>query len=58
MSLLVFSRLALRIHKIGNRRPAVLDRAQQHAPNRLSKPPEFGGVQPRRQPRRVNARLP
>ena len=58
MSLLVFAGLALRIHKIGDRRSPVLDGPQQHPPNDFSKPPEFGGLQVCRQTRGVNARLP
>src|ERR1700730_9829690 len=58
VSLLVFSGLAFGIHKIRDRRTAILDGLLQHAPNRLSQPLEFSGIQPRSQPRRMNARLP
>src|ERR1700719_4186606 len=45
VSLLVFSGLAFGIHKIRDRRTAILDGMLQHAPNRLSQPLEFRGIQ-------------
>jgi hypothetical protein len=58
VSLLVFSRLAFRIHKIRDRRAAVLDGMLQNAPNRFPKPREVRGIQPRGKARRMNASLP
>ena len=58
MSLLVFSGLTFRIHKIRYRRTAILDGMLQYSANGLAKPAEFCGVEPRRKARRVNARLP
>jgi hypothetical protein len=58
VSPLVFSRLAFRIHKIRDRRTAVLDGLLQNTPDRFPKPRQVRGIQPRGKPRRMNARLP